>query len=187
MVTVNQSNYTGAQINQVIDYTATEIGYTEPVSIALAKQWCRALTGDTEDDLFALLIVAARKAIEKFTGLSLVEKQIEVLMLLPEAMFELPYGPIIDIPSFVDFNGEVIDVNLLGFEFPKVQYYYNSNITATYNAGYTSDNIPDELKTAILYQINFMYENRGDQNDTGTLCKAAQKIAQRYSRIPMFQ
>jgi len=187
MVTVNQSNYTGAQINQVIDYTATETGYIEPVTVELAKKWCRALTGDTENDLFALLIVAARNAIEKFTGLSLVEKNIEATMLLPEAMFELPYGPVIDTPVFVDFEGGSINVQLIGLDFPKVQYYYNSNITATYNAGYNSDNIPAELKTAILYQINFMYENRGDQNDTGTLCKAAQKIAQRYSRIPMFQ
>lgn len=185
MVTVNQSQYTGANISQVIDYTLTESPYaSEPVTVALAKQWCRALTGTAEDSLFAILIPAARKAVEHFTGLSLVPKMAEVKMLLPEEMFEIPYGPVTSTPVWVDFQGNPITVEIQGFDFPKVQYNWNSYITATYNCGYLV--CPDELKLAILYQVNFMYENRGDNNDNATLCAAAQKIAQRYSRIPFF-
>lgn len=188
MVTVTGiSNNLQPQYNRVIDYTLTEFGYSEGVSLTLAKQWARVNTGTEEDDIFELLIVAARQAIEAFTGLSLVPKAAQVTMLVPQALFELPYGPVTSTPSFVDFQGEVITVDLVGFEFPKIEYGFDQFITATYNVGYDTDTLPSQLKTAWLNQIVFMYENRGDNSDTATLCKSAQYMCQNFTRQPWFQ
>ena len=148
MVTVNQSQYNGAMINQVIDYTLTETYVTEPVTPTEAKAWCRVLTGTAEDTIFDIIIPAARIAVEKFTGLSLVSKTAVVKMLVPEGMFELPYGPVTSTPTWTDFEGNPITVETQGFDFPKVQYNWNSFINATYDCGYST--IPQELKVAIL-------------------------------------
>ena len=45
----------------------------EPISLAIAKQWCRVTTTD-DDGLFAMLIPAAREACEVFTGRSIAPK-----------------------------------------------------------------------------------------------------------------
>lgn len=188
MVTITGTNNDlQPQYNRVIDYTLTPFGYSEAVSVTLAKQWARVTTGTEEDDLFELLIVAAREAIEAFTGLSLTPKAAEVTMLVPQPLFELPYGPVISTPSFVNFQDDSIDVNLIGFDFPKIQNGFSQVITATYNVGYDSDNLPSQLKTAWLNQIVFMYENRGDNSDTATLCKSAQYMCQNFTRQPWFQ
>ena len=188
MVTVN--NYTSnlPNISYVIDYTLTEDGYSEePVSLSLAKQYCRVLTGTTEDDLITLFITSARLAVERYTGLSLVPKSAEVMMMLPETGFEIPFGPVTSSVTFVDQDATGSNLQIIGFEFPKTAIPYPLVTVGTYNCGYTSANIPAELKNAILFQVNFLYENRGDNNDTGTLCKAAANLARKYSRTPFFQ
>lgn len=188
MVTVTGTyNDLQPQYNRVLDYTLTPFGYSEAVSLDLAKQWARVKTGDSEDDIFEMLIVAAREAIEAFTGLSLTPKAAEVAMMIPQALFEVPYGPVTSTPAFVDFNGNTLDVELIGFEFPKIKYGFSQEVTATYTVGYDSDNLPSQLKTAWLNQIVFMYENRGDNSDTATLCKSAQYMCQNFTRQPWFQ
>lgn len=188
MVTVNQSDFSGPNISHVIDYELTEDGYysEEPVSVALAKQYCRALTGTAEDDLFALFIVSARNAIEKFTGLSLVGKVCQAIILAPQEGFEMPFGPVTSPVTFVDQDANSSSLEVIGFDFPKTKFPYNIITTGTYTCGYTNSNLPSQLKTAILFQINFLYENRGDNSDTGVLCKAARIICQSYTRQPFF-
>jgi len=188
-VTVNNWTSNQPNISYVIDYTLDEGGYysEEPVSLSLAKQYCRVQTGSTEDELINLFIASARLAVERYTGLSLVGKSAEVMMFCPESGFELPFGPITSTPTFVDQNATGSSIEILGFEFPKTAIPYPVVTTATYSCGYTSSNIPVELKNAILFQVNFLYENRGDNNDTGVLCKAAANLARKYSRIPFFQ
>lgn len=189
MVTVNNYTSNAPNISYVIDYTLTEDGYysEEPVSLALAKQYCRVQTGNAEDELINLFIGSARLAVERYTGLSLVPKSAEVMMFCPEQGFEIPFGPVTSTPTFVDQNSDISSMLIVGFEFPKTLNPYPVITTATYLCGYTTSNIPVELKNAILFQTNFLYENRGDNNDTGTLCKAAANLARKYSRTPFFQ
>ena len=188
VTTTNFSQFPGPNISYVIDYVLTEDGYysEEPVSRELAKQYCRAQTGNAEDELFDLFIASARLAAERFTGLSLVNKAAEVMMLVPQAGFEIPFGPVTSSVTFVDQDSDTSSLEVIGFDFPKTKFGYNLVTTATYTCGYTSTNIPKELKNAILFQVNFLYENRGDNNDTGTLCKAAANLARKYSRTPFF-
>lgn len=186
MISVNHfSNNNLPNISYVIDYELTEDGYysEEPVSLALAKQYCRILTGDAEDELINLFISSARLAIEKYTGLSLVAKVAQTMILAPQQGFEIPFGPITSSITWVDQGQTGSSMQTIGFDFPKTETPYSIVTTATYNCGYTTSTIPVELKNAILYQVNFLYENRGDNNDQATLCKAAANLARKYSRI----
>jgi hypothetical protein len=188
MVTVNQwGSNNSPNISYVIDYTLTEDGYysEEPVSLALAKSYCRIQTGNAEDELVALFIASARMAVERFTGLSLVNKSAEVMFFAPQEGFEIPFGPVTSTPTFVDQDATGSSLEIVGFEFPKTLNPYPVIVTATYTCGYSE--CPTELKNAILFQTNYLYENRGDNNDTGTLCKAAANLARKYSRTPFFQ
>lgn len=189
MVTVNQSEYAGANISTVIDFTLTEDGYysEEPVSVELAKQYCRILTGNLENDLVGLFIQSARRAVEQVTGLSLVPKSAEVMMICPQEGFEIPFGPVTSDITFVDIDSQSSSQSTIGFDFPKTRYPYNVVTTATYTCGYPEGQVPPELKNAILFQVSFLYENRGDNSDTAQLCPAAWKICQKYSRVPFFQ
>jgi hypothetical protein len=72
----------------------------------------------------------------------------------------------------------------LGYDFPVIEDDLNGVNTAEYSTGYTT--IPEELKVAILDQVVFLYENRGDNSDSSTVCSKAQKVCQRYSRIAFF-
>ena len=185
-VSVNQFYNTGLpNISYVIDYELSEDGYysEEPVSLSLAKQYCRVLTGNAEDDLINLFIASARLAIERITGLSLVSKVAQVMMLAPQAQFEIPFGPVTGTITWVDQDATGSSMQTIGFDFPKTLTPYSIITTATYTCGYTSTTIPRELINAILFQVNYLYENRGDQSDQGTVCKAAANLARKYSRI----
>lgn len=177
MISNEQNNY-----NRVIDYQLTDGTITEPVTLAEAKSYARCLTGTTEDTLFGILIVAAREAIENLTGLSLVSKTAKVSFMNPGGYFALPYGPLTDAPVIKDSNGLVVTPTILGYDFPVIQDAFYDYATAEYSVGY--DTIPTELKVAILDQITFLYENRGDNSDSATVCVKAQKVCQKYSRIP---
>lgn len=179
MIANESNNY-----NRVVDYQLTEGTVIEPVTLAEAKSYARCLTGTAEDTLFNILISAARNSIEKFTGLSLVEKSVKVSFMNPAGYFELPYGPVTNDPVIKDSNGLVITPTVIGYDFPVIQDAFYDYATAEYTVGYTT--IPVELKVAILDQITFLYENRGDNSDSATVCSKSQKVCQKYSRIPFF-
>ena len=184
-VSVNQFYNTGLpNISYVIDDELTVDAYAdEPITLAFSKKYDRVLTGSAEDDLLVLFITSAREAIEKLTGLSLVPKSAQVMMLAPQAMFEIPYGPVTSSITWTDMDSATSSMETIGFQFPKTKTPYSIITTATYNCGYTIDTIPKELLNAILAQANFLYENRGDQSDQGTVCKLAANLARKYSRI----
>lgn len=57
----------------------------------------------------------------------------------------------------------------------------------TYTTGYTVPTLPDDLKQAVLLQVCWLYENRGDVNAskydwTPGVCEAAAKFADAYKR-----
>jgi hypothetical protein len=176
------SNY-----NRTIDFKLTNDGtVTEPVTLATAKLYARAQTGTTEDDLFNMFITSARMAIEKLTGLSLIAKTAKITFEAPVGMFSLPHGPVKASPApvYKDSQNNVITPTVLGYDYPVIQDELNGVNTAEYSVGFS--NVPEELKVALLDQVVFLYENRGDNSDTATVCSKAQKICQRYSRIAFF-
>ena len=168
--------------NYVIDETITEVSYpTEPVTVEQAKTYARVdVTSAAQDVLFGLWITAARQAIEQMTGLSLISKSIVAIISNWQGGMELPYGPVTGTISWLDFNGNVPTVITEGNQFPRIPIPCGY-LKATYTAGYT-DNVPTELKIAILNQVTSWYENRGDEA-TANMPASVVTICQKYSRI----
>ena len=174
--------------NYIIDSTLEYNGtITEPVTLAEAKNYCRVPTSLTADDaLITDLITEAREAIEKATGLCLVPRTVNVWFANPSGSFELPYGPMTYFLGLQDDNGNVIqpaNYKLVGGQFPTLRFPVYAGLRATYQSGY--DCVPKELKTAILDQIDYDYENRGadvERYDEYGICQKAWRACQRYTR-----
>jgi len=139
----------------------------EPITLAQAKQHMRIDADDTsQDDLIALYITANREYLERYLNLSLIEKD-ELVYKFNRGCtcrvkyLYVPYGPV---ASFVltDKAGDVIpdtDYTNLGDEqFPK--FCINQSATVTYDAGYSVEDCPSQVKQALLIMVADSYENR---------------------------
>jgi hypothetical protein len=173
--------------NYVRDYTLTDNGtITEPVTLAEAKNYCRVST-NADDSLITDLITEARQAIEKATGLCLTPKNVQVWFDNPAGDIQFPWGPI-DPTTFKLYNqdgGEILVgfYKLLGGQYPSLYQPTYTMMYATYSSGFAS--VPKDLKTAILDQIDFDYENRGadvERYDQTGVCQKAWRACQRYTR-----
>lgn len=168
--------------NNILDYTNEEVGYINgPITIAEAQAFCRVEnTTEEQDDLFRRWIFAARKKIEDYTGLSLIPRNIVAILTCRQGNMELPFGPVTSTPSFVDTEGVAQEITTRGLDFPyivdKVEY-----TKATYTAGYADGECPEELQQAMLLQICFWWENRGDVPSKGW-CPETIAICQKWRR-----
>jgi hypothetical protein len=168
--------------NDKLDYTNVEVGYVNgPVTVEEAKAFCRAENSTSaQDSLFALWVRAARTKIEAYTGLSLIPRNIVVELTNPQGNIELPFGPVTSTPVFVDNLGTVQAITTEGLDFPYVPLPFDYS-KVTYTAGYADGECPDELKQAILLQVCFWWENRGDQM-TNAYAPMVIAICQKYKR-----
>lgn len=175
--------------NLLLDWTNTEIGYVNgPITVAQAKSFSRVEnTSPEQDQLFALWVRAARTKIEQYTGLSLIPRNIVAVMSAAQTDMELPFGPVTGTPIFVDKQGVAQTITTVGLNFPSIVYpvLYTK---ATYTAGYADGQCPDELQQAMLLQVCYWWENRGDQSagtgsQTATAwCPETIAICQKWKR-----
>lgn len=177
--------------NNIWDVDFTETG-AEPVTLAQAKAHLRVDFTDDDAYITALLTVG-RMSIEGYTYLSLIQKNLIVTCDMLKDL-ELPYGPILsdnDSIILTDADGDTVDpttYQITGVSFKTIssltQKYFRA--TLQYSAGYTA--VPMLLQQAILNEIAFRYENRGDSADTRKsvnpgICEAAQVLAEPYQRL----
>lgn len=171
--------------NFTIGVNATEKGSTEPVTLSEAKQWCKVeLSISEENTLLTELITTARQQCEGFLNISLTPKTIIAIVNNAGGGAELPYGPVKDSPAvtYADSEGTAItDVVLHGSLFKWIASPLADYIKATYETGYTT--FPTEFKTAILQQIVWLYENRGDSTSAGQLSPMVKQSLKPYRRI----
>lgn len=168
--------------NLILDSTTVEVSYVNgPVTVAEAKAFCRAENSTSaQDSLFALWIRAARAKIEAYTGLSLIPRNIVVELKNPQGNMELPFGPVTSTPVFVDAQGVTQAITTQGLDFPYVPQPFDYS-KVTYTAGYAEGECPDELKIAILMQVCYYWENRGDQMGNA-YAPGVIAICQKYKR-----
>ena len=174
--------------NYLIDYTLTETApVTEPVTLTEAKNYCRVTT-TADDTLITTMITEARQVIEKVAGLSLVPKTAVVYFKNSGGNFSLPYGPIKTISELYDIRGTQVvapsQYLLVGTQYPTLVYPTYELLRATYTTGF--DVVPNDLKIAILDQVNYSYENRGVDSfhyDNMGICEKAMRACQRWSRV----
>ena len=128
-------------------------------TLAEAKAYMRIDPDYTlEDDLIIQMLAASVDWCEKYTGLSFTVKQFTHYS--PRPYFDLQFYPLVEIISVQDSNAADISWELSSAYYPKVIPAYGG-VVVTYTAGYAND-LPDNLKLAVLMFANTMYENRED-------------------------
>lgn len=157
-----------APTNEILGIQRSEGIYpyaTEPVGLEETKLYMKIDDDITEDDdLITSLITAARSQLEELTGLSFIPKLITVQLKNQCGGIEIPYGPIpwdIDISLITDIEGDEYDIDIYGtggfFYIPTKTDWVQLIYVAGY--GYTED-LPEDLKTAIKAKVFCMYEDR---------------------------
>jgi uncharacterized phiE125 gp8 family phage protein len=158
----------------------------EPVTLAEAKAYCKI------DDLISDLIVTAREQCEDFTGISIVNRTVTTVLNNSNGGIYLPYCPYIQLVSITDDDGNAIDAadyKISGILFPQLIYPKYDRITMIYTVGYGKP--PQRIKSAILQQVFYLYENRGESAQITrsgmvaelTLSPQAKSTLQRFRRV----
>lgn len=163
----------------------------EPVTLAEVKAYAKIDTGTTDDSIITDLITTAREQCEDFTGISIVNRTVTAVLNNDCGGIYLPYCPFINLLSIVDEDGNTIstdDYKLSGILFPQL-IYPKCKVTVVYTAGYGLP--PERIKSAILQQTFYLYENRGESaviSRSGivaelTLSPQAKATLQRFRRV----
>jgi hypothetical protein len=154
------------EYNSVLDIQFQDGVINEPVTLTEAKNFCK-IDISTDDDLINILITAARQMCEAYTGVGFVEHDIVAVLNNSNGDIYIPYGPMIAINSVVNDQGTTLvldtDYTIGGNEFKRLRTPHANNITIDYTTGYTT--LPDVLKTAVLNQVYYLYDNRSVGTD----------------------
>lgn len=184
----------------------------EPVTLAEAKSHCYITHDEDDAYLTNTLIPACRKAVENFCHISIIEKTITATLKIEnnirtgfitgyvdmrdeDNLFEIPYGPVKALSSITmkTSNGclhtlvENEDYQLSGSLYKSMVINSTGTMILVYVTGYKNA-IPYDLKLAILNEIAFRYELRGDktnryaQQNVG-MCESATYLAEKYRRV----
>lgn len=169
--------------NRVISVDRSESSPTEPVTLAQVKAHL-IITFTDDDTKLTELITQCRKAIENFCHISIVRQTITAVLYY-DCPQQLPYPPVTDIYSVQTSvpnpgSGPVgYETATSGWEFDGSEFSgFGVRNRIVYGAGYTT--VPDQLKLAILNEITFRYENRGNNVISDGLCEAARILAVPY-------
>lgn len=135
---------------------------TEPVSLEQAKDFLRIDFPD-DDAVISRLITASRQRCEKYLGLCLVETEVKALYRNGGTMVELAYGPIETdtdgLPIISGDDGQITGVKGFGNQI------WIETDACELSLSYTSkfDPVPDWAIDAILNDVAYFYEHRGDE------------------------
>lgn len=175
-------------MTDILGIDIVDAAITEPVTLEEAKAWLK-VDGSDEDTLISGLITSCRQAIEQYTNCSLIEKDVECKVWLDarcmNEMFELPHGPVRDEITVNQGENTITDFKKVEGQFLKV-YGLSGLHTISYKVGY--EQVPERLKQAVLNEIAYRYQNRGDQAKelmigSTYLCEAAVHLCQPYKRM----
>jgi uncharacterized phiE125 gp8 family phage protein len=168
--------------NSVLDIEFYDDDIVEPVTLTEAKDFCKIDIG-TDDTLITALITAARQQCEAYTGVGFVSRELAAVLNNINGDIYIPYGPINEIISVENENGtELIygtGYKLSGISFKRLEYPKETNITVSYYAGYYE--LPEVLKTALLNQIYYLYDNRSQGIDD--ISPIAKTLLNIYRRV----
>lgn len=173
------------------DVTGDSGVYEEPVSISEAKDYLR-LEGfvddedspssdfDDDDRFLSEMITSARHRLEMWTGLSFIPKTFEIECTNLAGNYKLPFGPVTSITSVTNTDDTSLDYTTTR-NLSRLKTPLQENIIVTYEAGYTD--LPKALKQAILMEVAYRYEHRGEEFDDKGICQAALNVAAPYKEV----
>jgi len=175
-------NWQGVNYNSVLDIEFNDGVITEPVTLVEAKDFCKIDIG-TDDNLILSLITAARLMCEAYTGVGFIVHNAVATLNNINGDIYIPYGPLIAINQVTDHDGNILvldtSYSVVGNSFKRLQYPKSKNITIDYITGYSE--LPAILKTALLNQIYWMYDNRSQATDQ--ISPIAKNLLNPYRRV----
>lgn len=128
--------------------------------MAEAKAYARIDTS-ADDSVIDFMINAAVLVLEEYSNIGFVNRQVVCDALNPLGDLDLPLAPVTAISSVKDVDDNTINyIANDGVIVTKILH-----LKATYTAGHTT--LPPTLKLALMMQVAWMYENRGDVQITG--------------------
>ena len=145
--------------NQILDYWFNEDSGepTEPVTLEEAKNFCK-IDVDDDDTLITSLITAARRMCEDYTNIGFINREVTAVINNGNGGSYLPYGPIGEILSITDNDGAELEADIQGVQWKQVVSPRLERMTVVYSGGY--EVLPNDLKTALLNVIMWLYDNR---------------------------
>lgn len=146
------------------DVTTTVEPVSEPITLSEAKNYLK-VDFDDDNDLISSLITAARVRLEKYAGVAMTARTLQVVAYVDEFL-ELPYAPINNITKVEYWDNEewieitVPQYNVLGTTYKKLYMtaFSHMEFRFTYTCGYTTT--PQTMKTALLKMVSDLYEYR---------------------------
>lgn len=171
-------------INSILDIKLSTAVAAELVTLTEVKDHLKIDTSD-DDTRLGALITECRKRIENYTGRAIGEQERIVIADLYEE-FEVPYSPVTELEA--EFKSDIStydamtaddDYELEGADVSRFRPFTSGRWKLTYTCGYDEDTLPEDLRLAILNEIAYRWENRGDQ---GNICDAARVLALPYKR-----
>lgn len=179
------------QIHDVEDITGASGVITEPVTLAEMKNFMRVegfeddnesgeIDFTSDDELIEELITSAREGLEKWCGVSIVPHRWQVRFTNLAGNIELPYSNGYSIVSLVDSEDNTIvsdDYKFRGISWLSLDFPLFCNMIVVYDAGY--ETVPKRLKQAIMRDVIYHYENRGESG----LSEHAMGLASGFKRV----
>lgn len=165
--------------NAVVEVTRVSASEAvEPVTLEEIKAHMKIDFSDEDDFLQDVLRPACRRTVENYTGVAMIRSDVTAVLKNEIGGIELPYGPIVDISPtgnlLEDLNGDPIDgstYHVDGVQFLTIREPFADNVYATYQSGYEPEDIPQDLKYALLEEIAFRYHNRGSAEKISPMAK----------------
>ena len=166
--------------NILLDIKFSDEG-AEPVTPAEAKNWLKIDDVTDDDALIVDLITSSRMHCEGYLNISLVNRTIVAYLNIGLGEMPLPYGPVIEVTDVSSIDGVTqITSYILRYEVFKA-IDPAPEIKVTYTAGFAAA-IPKNFKIAILNEIAWEYEHRGD-GDAGDMSPEVKRMLKPYRRV----
>lgn len=157
--------------NRIKDIKVISDLVAEPLSLTEVKEYLD-IDYSNHDDMLLTMIGAARRRLERYTARSFGSKTVKVIM---EAWCGqvLPYGPVNAITAALREGTADTGYEVKGDEF---EPDFGGEWEVTYT---TIGDLPDDLKEAMMAEVAYRYENRGDDN-VMAMSTAAKDLAKPY-------
>src|SRR5690606_13167652 len=133
---------------------------TEPVSLSDMKEYLR-IDFDDDDTLITSMITAARMACEKYLGMVLVDTTVKAYYKNGGDLIQLMYGPIKETDGTPVITSGMETGDEITGNGNQVWLSCTGDRTLVYNSGW--DSAPDWARLAIMQQVAWNYEHRGDE------------------------
>jgi hypothetical protein len=160
--------YNIIKMSRLLSHTITPIqpeseSLADVVTLQEAKDYCR-VDFNEDNSLFARLIASSRLSLQEYTGRVFLAANCTAIYVQEGCgdRVALYFSDNIELPV-----GSTYTDLLIGDSYLETT---ESKVSLTYTAGYTAASVPEWMKHAVLMDVAYKYENRGDVAVSSSIC-----------------